>query len=211
MAEVNVYAACDRAIKNIDREILRDFGQLKLADWDEVQVIRTVKTVYRRSRRKAKQQFYEVAFEAYLLGLEMCGYDRKKAYPVAEAAINDDWISAILADPDLLMLYAFDAEMERKAERLAEALEATTDRNAEIDKAIRAWSQQCGQFCINFTDYALVEAYEDAEIAEVVWDTVHDEKRCSECASRDGMVYPIDEVPVKPHPRCRCMLRPVMK
>lgn len=209
MAEANVYAACDRAIRNIDREILRDFGQLKLTDWDEVHVIRTVKTVYRKSRRKAKQQYYEVAFEAYLLALAMCGYDQKKAYPMAEKAINDEWVSAVLEDVDPVTMYSFDAETERKAERLAETLEVAQDRSAEIDKAIRYWSRQCGQYAINFTDYAMVEAFTDAGVERVRWITQKDEKVCGECAPRDEQIFPIDEIPSK-HWACRCYLRPVL-
>ena len=208
MAEINVYAACDRAIKTMDREILRDFGQLKLAKWDEVHVIQTVKTVYRRSRRKAKQQYYEVAFEAYLLALVLCGYDRDKAYPMAEEAINDEWVSAVMSEVDPLTMYAFDTETERKAERLAETLEVATDRDAEIDKAIRYWSQQCGQFAINVTDYAMVEAFEDAGIEFVRWITQKDERVCRECGPRDEVIFAIDEIPTK-HYRCRCWLKPV--
>ena len=210
MADVNVYAAADRAIKSMNREILRDFGQLKLADWDEVHVIRTVKAVYRKSTRKARARYYEVAFEAYLLGLELCGYDRKRAYGLAEKAITGEWVDRVMSEPNPVTGYRFDTEAERKAERLAETLEVAAKWNAEIDKAIRYWSQQCGQYAIDFTDLALMQAFEDAGVEEVEWVTEKDERVCSTCGPMDGKIFPIDDTPVKPHPNCRCHLRPVM-
>ena len=208
MADVNVYAAADRAIKSMNREILRYFGQLKLADWDEVHVIRTVKAVYRKSTRKARARYYEVAFEAYLLGLELCGYDRKRAYGLAEKAITVEWVDRVMSEPNPVTGYRFDTEAERKAERLAETLEVAAKRNVEIDKAIRYWSQQCGQFAINVTDYAMVEAFEDAGIEFVRWITQKDERVCRECGPRDEVIFAIDEIPTK-HYRCRCWLKPV--
>lgn len=210
MKKVNIYAACDRAIQEMNRANLEAFGRLKLAKWDEIHIIRTVTTVYRTSMKRARKRYYEVAFEAYLLAMAMCEVDAKEAHKMAEKVITDEWIDKIMTRTDLLTLYRFDTETERKAYRLAEELEVTQDRARAIDIALRYWSKQCGQYAINVTDYAVIQAFKDAGVKKVQWVTVNDEKRCHECGSMDGKIYSIDEVPPKPHLNCRCRLIPVL-
>ena len=207
---LNVYESCDKAIRIMDRENLEAFGKLKLAKWDEVNVIRTVKAVYTASAKRARKRYRDVGFDAYLLAMMLCEEDAETAYEMAKKAITDEWIDSILKDTDFVTLYRFDAEMERKAYRLAEALEATPNRNAEIDKALRYWVKQVGQYAINVTDYAMMQAYEDEGVEKVKWVTQHDERVCQDCRPRDGEVYPIDEVPAK-HWQCRCVLIPVVE
>ena len=209
--QVNVYAACDKAIKAMDRLNVELFGQLRMAKWDELNVIKTVRNVYNKSYAQARKRYYEVAFEAYLIYLAMCRIEAKKAHQMAEKAITEKWVDKVLSETDLVTLYRFDSEMERKIYRLAEALEAAQDREAEIKKALRYWSQQVGQYFINVTDYAGVQAFEDAGIEKVMWVTEKDDRVCTECRPRDGRIYALDEVPVKPHWGCRCRLIPVIE
>ncbi len=206
---IDVYAACDKAIKSMDRENVEAFGRLRLAKWDEINIIRTVKAVYEASARKARKRYYEVGFEAYLLGMALCDEDPAKAHRMAEKAIDPEWVDAILSDVDMITLYKFDTETERKAYRLAEALEAARNRNAEIDRALRDWSRQLGQYAINVTDYAILQAFVDEGIEKVMWVSERDDRVCKTCHAYDGNVYPIDELPVKPHWGCRCRFLPV--
>ena len=208
---VDYYGACDKAIQSMNRSNLEAFGRLKMAKWDELNVIREVKAVYRKSAREAKKRYYEVAFEAYLLMCALCGMPHRKAHEMAEKAITDEWIDGVLQETDFVTLYRFDTEAERKAIRLAEALEVATDRNAEIDKALRFWSQQLGQYAINFTDYAMIMAMQDAGIEFAEWVTMKDEKVCRECGALDGQVFRVDEFPAKPHWGCRCRMRPIFQ
>jgi len=208
---VDYYGACDKAIQGMNRSNLEAFGRLKMAKWDELNIIREVKTVYRKSAREAKKRYYEVAIEAYLLMCALCDIPPRKAHAMAEKAISDEWIDGVLQETDFVTLYRFDTETERKAYRLAEALEVAENRNAEIDKALRFWSQQLGQYAINFTDYAMIMAMQDAGVKWVEWVTMKDEKVCHECGTLDGRIFPIDEVPAKPHWNCRCRLAPVWK
>lgn len=208
---VDYYSACDAAIMAMNREALEAFTKLKMAKWDEINVIRVVVTTYRTSARKAKKRYYEVAFEAYLLMMALCGVEPKAAHRMAEKSITPEWVDDVLAQTDFVTLYRFNNEMERKAYRLAETLEVSNDRNAEIDKALRFWSRQLGQYAINVTDYAMIQAMQDAGIEYVRWITMRDEKVCHECGPRDGKVYRIDELPPKPHINCRCRLEPVFE
>lgn len=209
--DVNLYAACDRAIQAMNRENVEAFGRLKTAKWDEVSVIRTVKAVYKKAAERARKRYYEVGFEAYLLGLMLCGEEPKKAHRMAEEAITEEWVDRILSETDFVTLYRFDTETERKAYRLAEALETGVDRNREIDKALRFWSQQCGQYAINVTDYAVIQAFTDYGVEMAEWVTAKDERVCNECHAYDTQVFRIDEVPPKPHWGCRCRLKPVFR
>ena len=208
--DVNIYEACDKAIKAMNRENLEAFGRLKGMDWDEVNIIRTVKTVYAASAKRARKRYYEVGFEAYLLAMVLCEEDAKKAHRMAEKAITEQWVKEILTETDLVTLYRFESETERKAYRLAEALEVPEHRNYEIDKALKIWSQQVGQYAINVTDYAVVQAFMDAGVEEVIWVAREDQRVCGDCYSLNGRKFKIDEVPVK-HWGCRCSLKPVLK
>lgn len=207
--KVDYYGACDRAIKSMNRSNLEAFGRLKMAKWDQINIIQTVKKVYRQSEKEARQRYYEVAFEAYLLMMTLCRMDAKKAHKMAEAAITEAWVADVLSQTDFVTLYRFDTEAERKAYRLAEALEASTDRNFEIDKALRIWSQQLGQYAINMTDYAMLAAMDDAGVEYAEWVTMRDEKVCHECGVLDGQMFRVDEWPSKPHWGCRCRMRPI--
>lgn len=194
----------------MNRINLEAFGRLKLAKWDEVNVIRTVVSVYQKSRKQARKRYYEVAFEAYLLAMAMCEIAPKKAHKMAEKAITEQWVDDILAQTDFVTLYRFDTETERKAYRLAETLEVSEDRDYEIDKALRFWSQQLGQYAINFTDDAVIQAFEDAGVEEVEWMSRKDMKVCNECYALNGQKFKLDEIPTK-HPNCRCTWRPILE
>ena len=167
--------------------------------------------VYRRSVKQARKRYYEVGYEAYLIAMALCDVEQKKAQRMADKAITSNWVDRILSETDFVTLYRFDTEAERKAYRLAETLEVSENRDTEIDKALRAWSKQLGQFAINITDYAVIQAYEDAGVEMVEWRTVADERRCHECMSYDGQVFRVDEVPAKPHFGCRCRFIPVFR
>ena len=207
--ELNYYEPCDKAIKVMDRESVEAFGQLKMAKWDRVNIIRTVVTVYRTSVKKARRRYYEVAFEAYILAMLRLGEDVKKAQEMADEAITMKWVDGILDQTDFVTLYRFNSEAERKAYRLAEQLEVSPDRNRLIDRALKDWSRQLGQYAIQFTDEAVVQAFKDAGVERVQWLTEEDERTCRSCNELHGMEFPIGEIPPKPHYGCRCMLKPL--
>ena len=209
--KVRIYEPCDKAIMAMNRENLKAFGELKLAKWDQLNVVREITKLYHESARKARKRYFEVAYEAYLIGLAMCGLRGKKAQEMADKAIDMNWVDEKLDQTDFVTLFRFDSETDRKAYRLVEAVAVPDNRNAEIDKALRLWSKQLGQYAINFTDYAVLKAFEDAGIEMVKWISQHDERVCTECYALDGQVFRTDEVPRKPHWGCRCILRPVFR
>lgn len=205
----NYYVACDRMIKASNREMVEVFGKLKMSDWDRINIIRTVVSVYREAVRKARKRYWEVAFEAYVLGWMACDVDVKKAQKMADKAITMDWVDDILEQTDRVTMYRFNSEAERKAYRLAETLEVTPYRNLVIDRAMRDWSKQIGQYAINFTDEAVVQAFKDAGVEEVEWLIEDDDRTCHSCRDLNGKRFAIDKVPAKPHYGCRCTLKPI--
>lgn len=211
MNDINVYEACDKAIKAMDRQIVEAFGRLKGVAWERANVIKKVVTVYTESAKRARKRYREIGFEAYILGLFMCGITGEKAHRMAEKAITPEWVDDILSQTDFVTLYRFDTETERKAYRLAETLEVSPNRDREIDKAAREWSKQIGQYAINVTDYATIEAFEDAGVEMVEWVAREDGRECNECFSLNRQVFHIDEIPRKPHWGCRCRFKPVFR
>lgn len=206
---LNYYEPCDKAIKAMDRSIVESFGRLKLSKWDEVNIIRTTVAVYRTSAKMARKRYWEVAYEAYILGMMLLGEEMTYAQRMADKSITMAWVDEILEETNYVTLYRFNSETERKAYRLAEQLEVSTDRNRLIDRAMKDWSRQVGQYAITFTDEAVVQAFKDAGIERVKWLTEDDERTCSTCNGMNGMEFQIDEIPPKPHYGCRCEIRPV--
>ena len=210
MKDIDYYEAADRAISEMNRDAQREFGKLKAAKFDEINVIQRVTTLYRTQAKKARRRYFEVGFEGYLLGLFLCEITGDKAYLMAEDAITLEWVDAILKGVDPVTQYSFENETERKAHRLTEALSVTEATGPEIDKALRIWSKQTGQYAISVTDDAIMEAFEDAGIDDVMWITARDEKVCDECRPRDGKIYKRSELPKK-HWGCRCKVVPVIR
>lgn len=209
--KVRIYDACDKAIQEMNRENLKSFGKLKLAKWDQLNIVKEVTKLYHESARKARKKYYDEAFEVYLLVLGMFDDDPAEVREKAEKSITSEWVEEILTQTNLVTLYRFDSETDRKAYRLVEALGATESKDEEIDKALRLWSKQLGQYAINFTDYAAVKAFKDAGVEMVEWITRHDERVCNECYALDGQIFRIDEIPRKPHWGCRCFWKAVFR
>jgi len=196
------YKAADKAIKAINRENLKLFGQLKirLMKTDELNIIRAVGDTYDSSVRMAERRLLECARLAYLAAMQESG--KRKRNP-----IDRDWLIEFLMMADPVTLYKFLPEAERKKARLTEALAATTERAKEVDKNLREWTKQIGQAAIGVTDAATIRAFKDAGVTQVQWVTEKDGRVCGTCHDMDGNVYDIDKIPAKPHVNCRCKIR----
>lgn len=205
----DIYAGTDRAIRSMNRSNLREFDKLKLTKWDELNVIRKVTELYQLITARAKREFLEIAFDAYIIALYECSVIPKTASMMAEESITEDWLLDWLEETDPVTLYRFDTETERKKQRLIEALGVTNEKDEEIDKALRYWVKQIGQYAVTSVDQARMQAFKDAGIRKVRWVTANDERVCDECGPLHGKVYEIDKVPPKPHWGCRCWLEPV--
>lgn len=205
---IDLYAGADRAIKLMNRENLKAFGLLKLAKFDEINVVRLVTSLFDESVRRAKQRYYEIAFDAYIVALLGAGKENRAATRMAESDITHDWVLDMLEEVDPVTLYSFMAETERKKQRLIETLSVAQNRNAEIDRALKRWTVQVGQFADNSVYRARIEAFSAAGIENVRWVTQKDNRVCTECDDLDDRVFPIEEVPPPQHIHCRCYIVP---
>ena len=100
---------------------------------------------------------------------------------------------------------------DRKRSRLLEALIATRGDPAEVEMALTYWSKMVAEYAVEITDAATLQALKDMGVTKVKWYTEKDERVCKTCRERHGKIYPIDEVPAKPHWGCRCYIVPYTK
>lgn len=208
---MNVYGGADDAIRAMNRRNLKAFDRLRLMKKDELNIIRMVSEVYDRSAKEARTRYYEIAVEAYIVALVQAHITNAEATKRADRDIDLDWVDEMLEETDFVTLYRFDTETERKKQRLIEALAATDHWNDEIDKALRYWSRQVGQYAINTVDRARLEAFKKAGVKKVRWNTEKDERVCKTCHALDGKVFEIDKAPHKQHINCRCWYSPVFE
>ena len=204
----DLYAAADRAIKSMNRENLRAFGRLKLAKWDEINVIRAVGTVYDESAALARKRYLEIAKDAYIRAMVEAGKARKEAERDAWEDITMLWLLGLLEDVDPVMMYSFATETERKKQRLVEALSVAENKNQEVDRALRAWTVQVAQFADNAVYRARIDAFRASGIESVMWVTQEDNRVCRDCDELNGQIFQIDEIPPPQHPHCRCYVVP---
>lgn len=203
------YDLADRAIRDMNKRNLRAFDKLKTLKFDELNVMRTVSKVYDDSVRLAKKRYQEIALDAFIEALILAGIARAKAEEEAEDFITEDWVLDMLEDYNELTLYRFDNEVERKKQRTAEAILASLDKSAEVDKSLRLWTRQVAQYADNTVVYATIDGYKEAGVKKVKWISERDAKVCNTCHERDGKIYQIDKLPLYPaHHFCRCIIVP---
>ena len=114
--------------------------------------------------------------------------------------------------PNKLTHYAWDTETARKRDRAIEAIQASPtslQKQLELDKAVRYFSQQTAFYVDIVSQDAEQEAYRQAGVKKVRWMIYGDDRVCDTCDDLNGTVWDIDKVPTRPHPRCRCYLVPV--
>lgn len=207
---MSIYGKADMAIREMNRANLKAFNRLKLANWDEMSVIRAVSDTYDASVALAKRKYIEVAVDSFIAALIETGMTEMVAFGMAHDEITTDWLLDMLEEADPVTLYVFLDETERKKQRLIEALSVAQNRSAEIDKALRYWARQIGQYAITVTDTARLDAFKAVGIKRVVWNTEDDDRVCEDCGPLDGQVFDIDAVPPKPHWGCRCWISPIL-
>lgn len=195
------YKAADRACAKLERQIAAEFQNLRLRfPLDHLNVAglrKYTKTMYDRMEKRN--------FDAYVL-IAMTVYADMN---VAEA---ERLVERVLSDYDPVTGYVYTREIPRKRDRAAEGMIAAADRASLREAAARAqrlWVAQTKQFADEVTDEAMLESYRDAGVTRVRWVSVEDEVRCGKCLMLDGKEFPIDEIPPKQHPHCRCYVVPV--
>lgn len=204
----DVYEPLDKALHEINRYDVRAFGGLRLADWDELNVIQQIRSVYTGSTRQVRKRIRKACEDTFWFYLTLCDFDSDKALDMANGKITPEWIQARMDEVDPVVRYKFTEETERKQSRLAESMSIEDGRDLEIDRALKQWTRQIGWFGIHAVDEAAMAAMIEADVQKVMWNTKMDGRQCADCEELDGQVFDIDKVPDKPHHGCRCWLTP---
>lgn len=191
----------------MNKRAIKRFSQakskLRQLPFDELNVLETARNLYDN-----------LAADNLNVFLELAGASYQQTEPHGEDKPSAAWLLALLAAYDPVTKYVYQHEVERKRARLAEALisvgRAQRRQNEEWRRGLSLWSQQTAQYADIVTDVAMIKAFADAGITKLRWITQEDEKVCKVCRERDGKVYPITNLPEKPHWRCRCYWEPVI-
>lgn len=188
-----MYELTDIVIENIRKELIRDFSKLKsLLSYDELNVMSATKAVYSKIDLYVRQMFLQLMQAVY------------KKVTKRTCPYNYAWLESFLLEYDEVSKYVYANEFERKRDRLAEALVASTKKNEEIDAALRYLSFMLTAYAVRVTDQVVLMAYRDMGIDAVRWKAEKDNKTCTICKHRNGHIYDIEQVPPKPHLNCRC-------
>ena len=197
----NRYKAADRACAKLEKQIAAEFQNLRLRfPFDHLNIAsfrRYVKNMYDRMEKRNYDAYVLIALAVY------------EDMSIAEAK---RLVDRILGAYDPVPGYVYTREIPRNRDRAAEGMIAAADRASLRESAARAqrlWVAQTKQFADEVTDAAMLESYIDAGVKRVRWVSVEDEVRCGKCRSLDGKEFPIDEIPPKQHPHCRCYVVPV--
>lgn len=196
------YLAADKATELLNSRAVKRFEkakeQAKKSGFDELTVIKLTKTLYQNLAKDNHEVFLELAQEHY-----------EATEPRGEKLPDLEWLLLLLAAYNPVMKYVYDNEVVRKRDRTTEAVIAATAKVKEFRRGLSYWSQMTGWYADVVTDEATVQAYKDAGVKRVRWNTQRDDRECEICRERDGKEYPINSIPPKPHPGCRCYFTPV--
>ena len=203
MNETNEYSLADRAIELLKKKAVRRFEDAKSkaagVKFDELNVMGICKDLYAALDSDNFRVFLELAIKKYLA-----------TEPHGDEEPDDEWLMDYLIEYDPVTKYIYKNEVERKRDRLAEAVNASTQKMTEFNRGLGYWVQMTEHYADSVSDATTLKAFRDADIKKVGWNTQLDNRVCKDCGKRDGVVYSIDNAPSKPHWKCRCYLTAVL-
>lgn len=197
---VTPYSKTDKTIQYLNNQITKLFR--RSMPKDELNVIQISHEIYDNAYVLAEREATRLAESVYR------SYRRGNEDVVFDAA---SFVLALILAYNPVTKYVFKNEIDRKRARFAEGVLASNVPGEEIALAKRLLAATSAQFMDDVTFDTLVQAYEDNGTKEVRWVTHPDDKRCKECASRHGKIYPVHKIPPKPHIHCRCWVEEVRK
>nr|DAE02824.1 MAG TPA: putative head morphogenesis protein [Siphoviridae sp. ctrvp54] len=219
----NWYAVGDRKLKALIVAITRIFKKSRLTlNFDQInQPVRTIqaesKRVYKLLNEKNRDAFLDLGFWVYMEAYAevQLNIPESENLQKAKKEISGKWLDGIQSEYNPVTKYVYVTEAERKRARFFESLvaDAESKQRREMENDYRAaenaWIRQTRQAMIDIEDRAAIAAYKDAGVRKARWNSQKDGKVCKECGRLDGMIFPIDAVPDKPHRNCRCTIEPV--
>jgi SPP1 gp7 family putative phage head morphogenesis protein len=194
------YSATDKTIAYLNKQ----YGKLfrSVTAFDELNVIQASHDIYDKVYDMVKQEAARLSSTVY-----------RKHHREEEPSVFDAvaWVALLVLAYNPVTKYVFDNEIERKRARFAESVIASDVPTEEIALAKRLLAGMNAQFLDDLTHETMIQAFKDNGTKRVRWVTSPDDKRCKRCASMHGKIYPIDNIPAKPHIHCRCWVEEVTK
>ena len=193
------YRKTDKVIDYMNRQYGRLFR--KAASFDELNVIPLSHEIYDAVYAMVKKEATRLAGVIYS--------DHRDEDETEGEFDATGFVLALLLAYNPVTKYVFETELDRKRARFAESLIASNTPLEEIALAKRLVAGMDAQFMDDVTFEAVVQAFRDNGTERVRWVTAEDDRRCKKCKSMHGKIYPIDEIPPKPHIHCRCWVEEV--
>ena len=211
-----MYRTADKLLEQLKKLIRREFNRLGIIGFDELNAFRVTKEtteLFARLMAENMKRYLQAAKKANVdaKALAIAAGFADREIPVPDEA----WVREFLASYNFVSGYLYEQEAERKRLRLAEQImtakeyQSRTQYNDSLRRAANLWWSQTLHYMLDTVDSATLEVYKLMGVEEVEWHTHMDGKECKVCRDRHLKVYPIDDVPPKPHRNCRCRLMPV--
>lgn len=195
---MNPYKITDKTIAYLNKQYVKLFR--KVTSFDELNVIEVSHEIYDEAVKVTEQEVTRLVKTVYDRTAETRVMDSSEAYA---------FVLALMLAYNPVTKYIYRNELERKRSRFAEGVISSDTPREEVEVAKRLLVAVNKQFADDATFDAVVQAYADEGVEEVRWVTSIDDRRCHECKSRHGKIYPIDDIPSKPHIHCRCYVEKV--
>lgn len=225
----NLYEQTDKSLKKIKELIERTYKRLISLAFDEISAItadKIAEETYERFKKLNRKEYkkivddaieYAFAFEEELREQYLnAGKKVPESLDFDKVEIKaEEMVEKVLKEYSPVTGYIYEREADRKQARLEEGMMAgkTNDDREFYRETIKTntnlWYTQSKQYAEDIADKTVLEVWEQAGVPYVMWVTQRDEKVCKECGPLDGKIFPIDEVPDKPHYRCRCLKIPI--
>ena len=152
-----MYDYLDEVLKKLVVQIYNTFSRFRSLRYDELHILSETQDLYAELERINLEAFTLIANYYY------------RAESQTVRTLDQMWLDNVLVTPSEVMKYSYSSEVTRKRDRLLEALMATSGSVAEIDKAMRYWTQMTGWFSVEVADQAVAQAREDIGVAEVLF------------------------------------------
>lgn len=190
----NFYAYTDKALKYLRRFFIREFNRTAMQiRADEVNVIPKTVSLYDKLYDESIKVFLRIARNKYR---ECDGTD----------TIEIAWLMGLLNKPNSLTGYIFTNDEDRKRQYYTESIMSGGDISKETKKAMRYLYGAVRQYADIVTTESALQAFRDSGVQRVRWRTNLDGRECRECWEMNGNIYPVNNVPERPHYGCRCWL-----
>lgn len=214
------YRLADRAIRLLNRRAIKRFGEAKsrlsLLHFDELNVIKEIKTLYSKLEADNLEVFLELARMVYKQSRKETILSRRAARAKRDEEerqeweeLTELWLLDFLDSYNKTVHVIYSNEVLRKRDYAIESINSSANKVEQLDKSLFKWSRFTGWFTDEVTDAAVLKAFEDCRVESVKWNTEIDGRECKTCYDRNEKIYPINAIPDKPHPGCRCWITPV--